>query len=410
MEQIFSVSQINSYIKNMFVKDYVLNRIYMKGEVSNCKYHTSGHIYFTLKDKTGQMACVMFAGQRTGLTFQLMNGQSVVVFGSINVYERDGTYQMYAKAIQLDGIGLLYEKFELLKQRLREEGLFDSAHKKEIPSFPKQIGIVTASTGAAIRDMVNIANRRNPFVRLILYPAQVQGEGAAKTIVEGIKTLDKLGVDTIIIGRGGGSIEDLWAFNEEMVARAVFACKTPIISAVGHETDTTISDFVADLRVPTPSAAAELAVNDSSLLERTFVDYHSALVQGIMGKIERERTKLNQYKLRLSYTNPTYQINQKRQQTIDLEETLKRLMKHKIEQKRHQLAVYIEKLKGLSPIEKLNQGYCVASNKEGEVVNKISKVHVGESIVIDVMDGRIKAVIEEILAQKLQEPIVKKKN
>ena len=250
MRQAYTVTEVNLYIKNMFLKDPYLNSIYVKGEVSNCKYHTSGHIYFTLKDAQGQLACVMFAGQRKGLTFRLEEGQSVIVFGSISVYERDGKYQLYASQIVLDGLGVLYERFEKLKKDLEAEGLFDKSHKKPIPPYPKRIGIVTAATGAAIQDICNIARRRNPYVQLILYPAQVQGEGAAESVVRGIKVLDKLNLDVIIVGRGGGSIEDLWAFNEEIVARAIYARNTPVISAVGHETDVTIADFVADLRHP----------------------------------------------------------------------------------------------------------------------------------------------------------------
>lgn len=393
MEQVYSVSQVNYYIKNLFVKDYVLNHMYMKGEVSNCKYHTSGHIYFTLKDETGQMACVMFSGQRTGLHFRLEEGQCVIVHGSINVYERDGKYQMYAKEITLDGIGVLYERFEILKRKLEAEGLFDPEQKKRIPPFPKRIGIVTAKTGAAIHDIMNIAKRRNPFVQLLLYPAQVQGEGAAMTIVRGIKRFEKLGVDTIIIGRGGGSIEDLWAFNEEIVARAVFECQIPIISAVGHETDFTIADFASDLRAPTPSAAAELAVNDVSHLLSALVDYHYSLTQGMMNRIATARAKVEQYKLRLSYTSPMFQIRQKRQLTLDLQEKLERLMKLSIQRRRHLLELYIEKMKGLSPLDKLKKGYSYIEDANGRMINRISQVEVGSKLKISVTDGIMEATV-----------------
>lgn len=398
MEQIYTVSQVNNYIKNVFLKDYVLNHIYMKGEVSNCKYHTSGHIYFTLKDGSAQMACVMFAGQRSGLSFQLEEGQSILVFGSISVYERDGKYQMYAKEIRLDGIGLLYERFEALKQKLRQEGLFDVERKQPISEFPSSIGIVTAPTGAAIRDMVSIAKRRNPYVQLILYPAQVQGSGAAETIVRGIQTLDKFGVDTIIIGRGGGSIEDLWAFNEETVARAIAACKTPIVSAVGHETDTTIADFAADLRAPTPSAAAELAVNDISLLLAGLVDCHQALVQGLMRRIEQAKSRAGEYRLRLSYTSPSYQIAQKRQLALGMEEELKRWMKNALLRERHRVALAAQSLKGLSPLDKLSQGYSYVSRTKGQVVKSISGIQPGEQLFIDVTDGRITAIVKDVKA------------
>ena len=235
MANIYSVAQINTYIKHMFQGNSILNSIYVKGEVSNCKYHTSGHVYFTLKDGIAQISCVLFAGRRAGISFRMEDGQSVIVFGSISVYERDGKYQLYAEEIRLDGIGRLYEEFAYLKKKLGAQGLFDGAHKKAIPAYAKTIGIVTALTGAALQDIRQIAKRRNPYVQLVLYPAKVQGEGAADTIVRGIASLDGK-VDVMIVGRGGGSIEDLWAFNEEKVVRAVYECHTPIISAVGHET------------------------------------------------------------------------------------------------------------------------------------------------------------------------------
>ena len=266
MNSIYSVGQVNNYIRTMFDQDFMLNKIYIKGEVSNCKYHTSGHIYFSLKDESGTISCVMFAGQRKGLGFAMKNGDKVVAGGSVSVYERDGKYQLYAREITLEGAGLLYERFLALKKELEEMGMFAPEYKQPIPVWAKKVGIVTAPTGAAVQDIRTVAGRRNPYVQLILYPALVQGEGAKESIVRGIEVLDDYGVDVIIVGRGGGSIEDLWAFNEEEVARAIFNCRTPIISAVGHETDTTIADFAADLRAPTPSAAAELAVADVRVL------------------------------------------------------------------------------------------------------------------------------------------------
>ena len=265
MKNIYSVSQVNRYIKSLISEDYFLSRIYVRGEVSNCKYHSSGHIYFTLKDREGAIPCVMFAGSRNGLKFRLTEGQQVIVLGNISVYERDGRYQLYAREIVMEGRGLLYQQYEALKKELESKGYFAPERKKSIPLFPERIGIVTAPTGAAIQDMCHISARRNPYVQLILYPAIVQGDAAADSIVRGIERLDRESVDIIIIGRGGGSIEDLWAFNEKKVAEAIYRCKTPVISAVGHETDVTISDFAADLRAPTPSAAAELAVMDRNL-------------------------------------------------------------------------------------------------------------------------------------------------
>ena len=253
MRNVYTVKQVNAYIKNMFTQDFMLNRIYIKGEVSNCKYHTSGHLYFSLKDESGTIACVMFAGQRSGLSFRMQEGQQVIVLGSVSVYERDGRYQVYAKEIVLDGAGLLYEKFIKLKKELEEMGMFAPEYKKPIPKYVRTVGVVTAPTGAAVRDIINITRRRNPYVQILLYPALVQGDGASESVVRGIRALENAKVDVMIVGRGGGSIEDLWAFNEENVARAVFECSVPVISAVGHETDTTIIDYVADLRAPTPS-------------------------------------------------------------------------------------------------------------------------------------------------------------
>ena len=286
MRNVYTVRQVNAYIKNMFTQDFMLNRIYVKGEVSNCKYHTSGHIYFSLKDESGTIACIMFAGQRNGLGFRMQDGQQVIVLGSVTTYERDGKYQLYAREIILDGAGLLHERFEALKKELGEMGMFAAEYKQPIPKYAKRIGIVTAPTGAAIRDIMNISARRNPYVQLVLYPALVQGEGAAESIVKGISMLETQSVDVIIVGRGGGSIEDLWAFNEEIVARAIFHCTVPIISAVGHETDTTIADYVADLRAPTPSAAAELAVFEYREVEEAMESMKLRLKKGMFQKLQ----------------------------------------------------------------------------------------------------------------------------
>lgn len=395
MNNVLSVTQINSYIKNLFIRDGVLNNIYIKGEVSNCKYHTSGHIYFTLKDHGGQMSCVMFAGQRKGLGFQLKEGQGVIAFGSISVYERSGVYQLYAKEIILDGAGALYQKYEELKKSLNAEGLFNPDLKKKIPPYPSKIGIVTARTGAALQDIINITSRRNPFIQLILYPAQVQGEGAGQTIVNGIKRLDSIGLDTIIVARGGGSIEDLWAFNEEIVARAIFECKTPIISAVGHETDVTIADFVSDLRAPTPSAAAELAVPDVGNILSDLQAYYSTITEHMNRKIIRYRNETKQFSIRLHYVNPIYQIRQQRQYLLDLEQKLGQRMEKVIRNKRHKLDLYIEKLDGLSPLKKLNKGYALVVNEKEEVINRLERVNVGEKISISLIDGDILASVEE---------------
>lgn len=396
MSNIYSVTQVNLYIKNMFLRDYALSNIYVKGEVSNCKYHTSGHIYFTLKDDKGQITCVMFAGQRSGLKFQLKEGQSVIVLGSISVYERDGKYQLYAREIVLDGSGQLYQRYEQLKKELEAEGLFDPACKKKIPVYPKTVGLVTAKTGAALQDMINITARRNPYVQLVLCPAQVQGEGAARTIVSALKRLDELGVDTIIVGRGGGSIEDLWAFNEEIVARAIFECRTPVISAVGHETDVTIADFAADLRAPTPSAAAELAVCDIRSVLTEITAYNQTLNHSINRVITRYRNEIKQLAMKLEYASPIYRSRQKRQQLMDMEQRLLQLMQNKISENRHRMELYIEKLEGLSPLRKLSSGYAFVLNSRNKAVNRTDKVETGEQVRICVTDGDIVARVEEI--------------
>lgn len=395
MKDIYTVSQINAYIQNMFVKDMLLNRLSIKGEVSNCKYHTSGHIYFTLKDGTGQMACVMFAGQRGGLKFQLAEGQSVVVTGSVRVYERDGKYQMYAALIEREGEGALYERLEQLKAKLLSEGLFDPSHKKPIPAYPKRIGLVTAPTGAALQDMLNISARRNPYVQLILCPAQVQGAGAAGTVVSAIRRLDALGVDIIIVARGGGSIEDLWAFNEESVARAVYECHTPVISGVGHETDVTLIDFVADLRAPTPSAAAELAVYEWQGLMEELAARHAGLAKSMLDILEGARQKTEYRKRQLTLLSPQYRLAQYRQRVMHSEDSLERRMKELVREKRYRLSVAAGRLKGLSPLERLSQGYAYVADAQGRTVTSVTQVGAGDSMKISVKDGDITAVVQE---------------
>ena len=394
MEQVYSVSKVNSYIKNVFTRDYALNNIYIKGEVSNCKYHSSGHIYFTLKDQTSQIACVMFAGNRSGLNFKMTEGQSVIALGSVSVYERDGKYQLYAREVILDGTGYLYEQFERLKRHLSEEGLFEETHKKPIPMYARTVGVVTASTGAAIQDIINITTRRNPYVQLILYPALVQGEGAKQSIVKGIKELDQMGLDVLIVGRGGGSIEDLWGFNEEEVARVIYNCNTPIISAVGHETDTTIADYVSDLRAPTPSAAAELAVCNITELMNRLDDLNIVMNQRMMRKINDYRNVLERYRLQFDYISPLNQVSQKRQYLIDLEDKLQTMIRQKVQDKRHQLELYMEKMNGLSPIAKLNIGYAYVTNENGSPVRSVDDVRDGETVTVQLLDGEFQGKVE----------------
>ena len=393
---VYTVKQVNSYIKNMFTQDFMLNRIYVKGEVSNCKYHTSGHIYFSLKDESGTIACVMFAGQRGGLSFHMREGQQIIVLGSVNVYERTGSYQLYAQEIRLDGEGTLYEKYQMLKQELEEMGMFAPEYKKAIPRYVKRIGVVTAPTGAAVRDIMNISARRNPYVQLLLYPAQVQGEGAKESIVRGIRMLETKNVDVIIVGRGGGSIEDLWAFNDECVARAIFDCQVPVISAVGHETDVTIADYVADLRAPTPSAAAELAVWDYRQLQGYLDECRLRMNRSMTGTIRINRLRLKELDVRLSYLHPRHKLQDQQQRLIELEEELRTLMRDRVKEARHRLAIQIEKLNGLSPVRKLNQGFAYVEEADGGVVKSIRQVEMGDELTVYVTDGLIRTSVKAV--------------
>lgn len=397
MSSVYTVGQINAYIKRMFTQDFLLSRVYVKGEISNCKYHTSGHIYFSLKDETGTISCILFAGVRKGLTFRLENGQRVVVFGGVNVYERDGTYQLYAKEVRLDGLGELYERYEALKRELEEMGMFAQEYKQPIPRFIRTLGVVTAPTGAAVRDIIHVSKRRNPGIRIILYPAKVQGEGAAESIAAGIHALDRAGVDTIIVGRGGGSIEDLWAFNEEIVARAVFECSTPIISAVGHETDTTICDFAADLRAPTPSAGAELAVDDVMRTLEQLADWEDR-IQGMMRQRLREAgSRLKQYRLQFRLNSPEHKIREMSQLLTEKEGKLQYLIDAKLKLCKHRLAVYIEKWKGLSPLTKLEQGYALVTGDDGKRVTAVGQIKEKDRLWLYLADGRIEAQVQRII-------------
>ena len=371
----------------------MLQGLFVKGEVSNCKYHPSGHIYFTLKDPKGVVNCVMFAGNRAGLSFRLAEGQQVIVGGTVDVYERDGRYQLYAKQIALDGSGLLYEKFEQLKRELEESGMFAVEYKQPIPRYIRTLGVVTADTGAAVRDIMQIARRRNPYVQIILYPAIVQGEAAVPSIVRGIHTLEKLGVDVMIVGRGGGSMEDLWAFNEREVAQAVFDCSVPIISAVGHETDTTIIDFVADLRAPTPSAAAELAVTDVREILSQLETDRMMLNRLMQRKLQDGRTEIRQRELPLRALSPMGRIRERRMRLLNMEEQLQNRMEKLLGARRHALAIYIEKFRSLSPLEKLNSGYSYITDGDGSNIRSVKQVREGQELEITVSDGSFRAAV-----------------
>ena len=393
--QAYTVSQVNAYIRKMFSRDFVLQNIAVKGEVSNCKYHPSGHIYFTLKDGTGALAAVMFAGNRNGLRFVLQEGQQVIVIGGVSVYERSGTYQLYAREIHLDGLGDLYAQLEQLKKKLDEMGLFAQEYKQPIPRFARKVGVVTASTGAAIRDIVNITHRRNPGVQLILYPAIVQGEEAVPSIVRGIETLDAMGLDVLIVGRGGGSIEDLWAFNSEAVAWAVFNCATPVISAVGHETDTTLVDYVADLRAPTPSAAAELAVYDRRTVENSLEEKRKRLTHIMEGRLSRERLQVNEQFRRLSAQSPRTLLENRRQAVMGHERALSDFMNGALQERKTKLKVAAARLSALSPLARIQGGYAFVSNEDGIPVRSVRELSEGERVLVTIRDGAFTAEVRE---------------
>lgn len=394
--KIFSVGQVNNYIKNIISQDYMLKSITIKGEVSNCKYHSLGHIYFSLKDETGSLPAVMFKSNvSTGLDFSMKDGQAVIVSGSIGVYERDGKYQLYATKIKLDGAGKLFEEFQRLKEKLYEEGLFDFEHKKPIPKFPKKVGIITASTGAAIQDIRNIAKRRNPYVQLVLYPAKVQGDGAADTIAEGIKILDSMDLDTIIVGRGGGSIEDLWAFNEEKVVRAIFEANTPIISGVGHEIDITLSDYAADLRAPTPSAACELALPDVMTMVKRLDSLESGIRLHMDSRLSVYKLKLDGYNNKLALLSPVNRLAQQNQYLAELYDRMKLLIQKKYDNRRHMLELLTARLDGLSPTAKLINGFGYIEGAKGPLTS-VTNVDVDDHISITVCDGTINAVVKSI--------------
>ena len=416
MAGVYTVTQINSYIKNMFRQDFVLNRIQIKGEISNCKYHTSGHIYFTLKDADAALSVIMFASQAAKLAFKLKDGMSVVVSGRVDVFDAAGKYQLYANTVQQEGIGELYQKFEQLKQYYEDMGYFAKEYKRPLPAFTKKLGVVTSKTGAAVQDIMNISKRRNPYIQIVLYPAYVQGEHAKQSIVSGITRLDKMGLDCIIVGRGGGSIEDLWAFNEPEVVEAVFNASTPVISAVGHETDFTLTDFVADMRAPTPSAAAELAICNYRELLETIRTQRERMHRSMRRKLEVASLHTARYAEKFRYLSPSGKLKSMRQQLADYEEQIPKAMHQRLEQEqersrkvqemlpllmernlresRQQLAIRIELMKGLSPLAKLNQGFSYVQGSEG-TVKKVADVKKGDWLRIYVTDGQIEAQVTD---------------
>ena len=391
-----TVSDLNRYVKQKIDNDEFLNNVYVRGEISNCKLHYTGHIYFTLKDENSLIKCVMFKSYTPHLTFIPKDGMKVMVFGSVSVFERDGVYQIYAKAMKEDGIGTLYEQFEKLKAKLAAEGLFDESHKKAIPQFPNKIGVLTASTGAVIRDIINVSTRRNPNVHIVLLPVPVQGPTAAEAIVKGIKKMnDENLADVIILGRGGGSLEDLWPFNEEIVARAIYDSEIPIISAVGHETDFSISDFVADLRAPTPSAAAELAVPNVEDVRYTISEIQNKYKILLKKKIELKKMQYEKCIESKGFKEPLNKINESRMIIDNHVKILGNLIKIKMINFETKLTNQMTKIDGLSPLKIMSRGYLI-SEKDGKIVKSIKELEKNSVIKLNYSDGIANATINDI--------------
>lgn len=394
-KNIYTVEAVNKYIANMFRQDFMLNQISVKGEVSNCTYHYTGHIYFTIKDAKSAISCMMYASDVPALKFRMKEGDNVVVTGTVRVFERDGKYQLYAKQIEQEGAGDLYLRLEALKKELEEMGMFSPEYKRPIPAYAKRIGVVTASTGAVIQDIRNVAFRRNPFVQIILCPAQVQGDGAKESIVEGIQRLERLGVDVIIVGRGGGSIEDLWAFNEECVARAIFECSIPVISAVGHETDFTIADFVADYRASTPSMAAEVAVFDYQQTKQTLMQMQHRMTLSMQRRVQASRERLNNKTLRLKALSPQMRLADNRRRLQELKQKVVDRMSYICREKKHRLVLLANTLDGYSPAKKISSGYAYVETK-GKSIKTIDAVQITDEITVHLTDGTFQAVVSEV--------------
>ena len=390
-----TVTDLNKYIKNKIDGDEMLNNVLVKGEISNFKNHYTGHMYFTLKDESSLIKCVMFKSYTTHLSFMPKDGMKVMVLGSVAVFERDGIYQIYAKAMKEDGLGSLYTAYEELKKKLEQEGLFAESHKKKIPFMPKTIGVLTSNTGAVIRDIINVSTRRNPGVHIRLYPVPVQGPGAAEKIAEGIKFMNENKLaDVLIIGRGGGSLEDLWPFNEEIVARAIYDSELPIISAVGHETDFTIADFVADLRAPTPSAAAELAVANIEDVRETLKLYNNRYKVALKKKIELMRLSYEKCMARPAYKNPTQKINEQ-YMVIDMKvKALQNSMMLKLKEAKTSFVKETAKLDSLSPLKTLTRGYSIVTEQDGKIIKSVNDLNSGEKVNLRLSDGQKTATID----------------
>ncbi len=418
MERVYKVSQINTYVRSVIERDGILSHLTVEGEVSNCKYHPSGHVYFSLKERDSQLNCVMFASAKVrGLPFAMRDGMLVQVSGRISVYERDGRYQLYAVKIERAGLGALYEELERRRKALAEEGIFDPDHKKQLPPYARRIGIVTAASGAALQDILQILRRRNPYLQPVLSPCYVQGEGAAETIVRAIRRVAKANVDVIIVGRGGGSIEDLWEFNDERVARAVYECEIPIVSAVGHEINTTLIDFAADMVAPTPSAAAELVSYEAAAVDAMLVDAHAALYRKMLEAIEASRQKLATLREKLRYASPQSRLVRNREQLREREERFSWLMRkaiadarirsdrvsdqagvlmrQRLQNERARLGILAARLDGLSPARALSKGYAYIT-VGGAAVSGTASIPPGTRIRGYVSDGGFEADVVSV--------------
>ena len=392
---VYSVSQLNSYVKGVLDRDENLAHIFVTGEISNYKAHYSGHLYMTVKDETASIKAVMFAGNATKLRFKPENGMKILAFGTVSLFPRDGSYQLYINDMQPDGVGALNIAFEQLKKKLEAEGLFRQEYKKTLPEFPQKIGIVTSSTGAAVQDIFNVLERRFPVAEVVLRPCQVQGEGAAEDVAKAIYEFNKLNAaDVLIVGRGGGPIEDLWAFNEEIVARAVFASRIPVISAVGHETDYTICDFVADLRAPTPSAAAEGAVPDIFELKAKLVSLKQHIFSLTRNKMNIERSSLSSFEKRLALRDPVTNINEQRKELVYLTEKLSILTNSILDENKSKISALAGKLDVLSPLSVISRGYALVE-KDEKPVTKVKDLKKDDVISIKLSDGQVKARIGE---------------
>lgn len=389
--KVATVSQINNYVKKILDHNIILNNVWIKGEISNFKHHYSGHLYITLKDEGAVLKAVMFRGSAQSLAFEPNDGMKVLARGRISVYEAGGSYQLYIEEMIPDGVGELYIAYEQLKKQLESEGLFSPEHKKPIPPFPDRVGVVTASTGAAVRDIINVITRRYPMAEIVLYPAQVQGTGAAESVVKAIEYFNATdGADTLIVGRGGGSIEDLWAFNEEITARAIYASKIPVISAVGHETDFTIADFVADLRAPTPSAAAEIAVPSAIELRNRIDTDKNRISRNIVGRIEGNRLLLERFKMR----TPKDRIDDANLRIDSLIKSMDSSLKMKTMHLKRELSSAAAKLDALSPLQTLARGYSIPTTEDGTVIRSAKEMKVGTEFTLRMKDGSADCIVK----------------